>query len=246
MPSFVGRLSKHSNRSQPAIAEQQPASGAGNSGGPGLLLADSPAEANPPAPSHTAFSSSESFADALQTLASQPPPPPQLSIPQLPGPGSDHSPLLTPLVAAEGSSPALNGRKRFHTPLEQQRSPPPPLLHLASQRQQHDVASLDQASSPDAFQQPPPATGGPEKRSTRKLIKGIFSGSGRASNDAPYQPKSSPTHGHHSSYDNTAGLARRSSKRVSLFLSSLPAAPNGAAQVHAAAGRWRGTTPIHF
>lgn len=82
---------------------------------------------------------------------------------------------------------------------------------------------------------PPPAAAPPEKRSARKLIKGIFSGSkgsssheshhhsGRDSRDSSNNSGSSnnnnsgSSHGaaQPGSYDNTGGLARRPSKRVS-------------------------------
>lgn len=73
-------------------------------------------------------------------------------------------------------------------------------------------------------QQPPPPQGGtvPEKRSKRGLIKNIFSGSSRASSDQQQQQQQqhhhhgiSIGHSHQESYDNTTGLARRPSKRVS-------------------------------
>ncbi|EQK99231.1 hypothetical protein OCS_05056 [Ophiocordyceps sinensis CO18] len=234
MSSFVGRLSKHSNRSQPAIAEQPlsptgPGLGFGSGGAPAAgnscpgLLADSPAEATPLS-TNTTLSSSEPFVDALQNLASQPSS--HLCNPQSAGSNLNPASLLIPSlgVAAEDSSPAFNGPQRFQTPLEQQRSPPPPPLNLASQRlhlqqqqQFYDIASasVDQVPGPDVFQQSQTATGASEKRSTRKLIKGIFSSSGRTSHDPTHQHKSSPPHGHHSPYDNTAGLARHSSKRDS-------------------------------
>ncbi|KAJ9130332.1 S-adenosylmethionine-dependent methyltransferase-like protein [Pleurostoma richardsiae] len=63
--------------------------------------------------------------------------------------------------------------------------------------------------SPHQQQAPPP----PEpKRSTRRLIKNILSGSGSSSSRGSDQQQQ---HGSQSSYDNTAGLARRPSKRVS-------------------------------
>ncbi|KAM5345516.1 hypothetical protein ACJ41O_011378 [Fusarium nematophilum] len=65
-------------------------------------------------------------------------------------------------------------------------------------------------------QQPPPPQqqAAPEKRSTRKLIKGIFSGSSRGASDSQHHHHGiSIGHGHHHSYDNTGGLARRPSKR---------------------------------
>lgn len=109
MPNFVGRPSKPSDRSQHALADQPPAVPAGPSlsaGNSGLgLLADSPADATP-ASANTALSSSESFADALQHLAS--PPSPHLGSPSLVNP----APLLIPPLgqAPEGSSPAFDGR----------------------------------------------------------------------------------------------------------------------------------------
>ncbi|GKT43964.1 uncharacterized protein ColSpa_04145 [Colletotrichum spaethianum] len=61
----------------------------------------------------------------------------------------------------------------------------------------------NQATSP----LPQPA---PEKRSARRLLKNILGGSGRDHHNTP-PPQPTPP----SSYDNTAGLARRPSKRVS-------------------------------
>ncbi|KAK2590256.1 hypothetical protein QQS21_012055 [Conoideocrella luteorostrata] len=71
---------------------------------------------------------------------------------------------------------------------------------------------------PPPPQQPSVLAPAAQKRSTRKLIKGIF-GSSRESHDShnhQQQPPPQPT-GHNPSgaYDNTAGLARRPSKRVS-------------------------------
>ncbi|KAK2009213.1 hypothetical protein LZ32DRAFT_683965 [Colletotrichum eremochloae] len=61
--------------------------------------------------------------------------------------------------------------------------------------------------SPATSPVPPPA---PEKRSARRLLKNILGGSGRDHHNTP-PPQPTPP----SSYDNTAGLARRPSKRVS-------------------------------
>ncbi|KAL7941971.1 hypothetical protein V8C42DRAFT_164557 [Trichoderma barbatum] len=60
-------------------------------------------------------------------------------------------------------------------------------------------ASASQASQPSA----------PEKRSARKIIKGIFSGRNHDSHRDQQAPAASQ------SYDNTVGLARRPSKRIS-------------------------------
>ncbi|KAL6359502.1 hypothetical protein LRP88_06923 [Fusarium phalaenopsidis] len=77
-------------------------------------------------------------------------------------------------------------------------APPPPAQQLQPPPQQQ--------------QQQPQAT--PQKLSTRKLIKGIFSGSNRGASDSQHHHGISIGHGHHHSYDNTGGLARRPSKRV--------------------------------
>ncbi|KAK2050475.1 hypothetical protein LZ31DRAFT_455136 [Colletotrichum somersetense] len=61
--------------------------------------------------------------------------------------------------------------------------------------------------SPATSPVPPPA---PEKRSARRLLKNILGGSGRDHHNTPPSQPTPP-----SSYDNTAGLARRPSKRVS-------------------------------
>ncbi|WAO92956.1 Hypothetical protein NCS54_01048500 [Fusarium falciforme] len=76
-------------------------------------------------------------------------------------------------------------------------APPPPAQQLQPPQQQQ--------------QQQPQAT--PQKLSTRKLIKGIFSGSNRGASDSQHHHGISIGHGHHHSYDNTGGLARRPSKR---------------------------------
>ncbi|KAJ4254773.1 hypothetical protein NW757_005100 [Fusarium falciforme] len=78
-------------------------------------------------------------------------------------------------------------------------APPPPAQQLQPPQQQQ--------------QQQPQAT--PQKLSTRKLIKGIFSGSNRGASDSQHHHGISIGHGHHHSYDNTGGLARRPSKRNS-------------------------------
>ena len=74
--------------------------------------------------------------------------------------------------------------------------------------------------APQQQQQQPPPQGqpAPEKRSTRKLIKGIFSGSSRGASDQQHHHHGisiGHSHSHQQSYDNTSGLARRPSKRVS-------------------------------
>ncbi|KAK1598575.1 uncharacterized protein LY79DRAFT_505712 [Colletotrichum navitas] len=61
--------------------------------------------------------------------------------------------------------------------------------------------------SPAPSPVPPPA---PEKRSARRLLKNILGGSGRDHHNTPPSQTTPPN-----SYDNTAGLARRPSKRVS-------------------------------
>ncbi|RBA13147.1 hypothetical protein FPRO05_13790 [Fusarium proliferatum] len=66
-----------------------------------------------------------------------------------------------------------------------------------------------QQAQAQAQQQTAPA----EKRSTRKLIKGIFSGSNRGASDGQHHHSISIGHNNNQSYDNTGGLARRPSKR---------------------------------
>jgi hypothetical protein len=108
---------------------------------------------------------------------------------------------------------------------------------LQQQQQQYGIAtgSVDNLhdtvniNSPGAHQQGPPLhqqlpTGPPpKKQSTRKLIKNILTGSNNRGAD-PHQhtPQNS------SSYNNTGGLARRPSKRVSNLP---PAIPTGVSQV---------------
>ncbi|KAK1537452.1 uncharacterized protein CCOS01_02772 [Colletotrichum costaricense] len=69
------------------------------------------------------------------------------------------------------------------------------------------ASAQTQATSPLPQQQPAPV---PEKRSARKLLRNILGGSGRDHHNTP-PPQPTPP----SSYDNTGGLARRPSKRVS-------------------------------
>ncbi|KAL7811090.1 hypothetical protein V8C26DRAFT_226205 [Trichoderma gracile] len=88
------------------------------------------------------------------------------------------------------------------------------LHHLfnGSQTSLHDLAGYHQgqaAPSASAAASQPSAT--PEKRSARKIIKGIFSGRGHDSHRDQQAPASASSQ----SYDNTAGLARRPSKRIS-------------------------------
>ncbi|PHH84046.1 hypothetical protein CDD83_2588 [Cordyceps sp. RAO-2017] len=211
MPSFVGRLSKNSNRPQPAIAELPLSASSGPGPGAGGVAPaenSAAAEAAPqssPLPSNAALSSSDSFVNAQQNEL---PPPSHLR-------ASLNLASLQP-VASDASSPVFETHQevpqtpvdaqsqRYGAPLQQQPLPP---LHRAgsspSQQQPQAYAAADQSAGPVAF---------PEKRSTRKLIRDIFSGSGRNSNDTPPpQPYNYPS----SSYDNTAGLARRPSQRIS-------------------------------
>ncbi|RMI93707.1 hypothetical protein CDV36_016542, partial [Fusarium kuroshium] len=85
--------------------------------------------------------------------------------------------------------------------------------HAAGYGQAHPPPpAAQQLQPPPPQQQQPQAT--PQKLSTRKLIKGIFSGSNRgASDSSQHHHGISIGHGHHHSYDNTGGLARRPSKR---------------------------------
>lgn len=72
---------------------------------------------------------------------------------------------------------------------------------------------------PQNKQQQQQTTPVPEKRSTRKLIKGIFSGSssrGTSDNSQHHHHHSfGLSHSHQQSYDNSSGLSRKPSKRVS-------------------------------
>ena len=76
----------------------------------------------------------------------------------------------------------------------------------------HHQQQLQQQQPPQ--QSTPSLSPAPEKRSTRKLIKGIF-GSGRQSHDTAAQQQQNQSATPTGPYDNTAGLARRPSKRVS-------------------------------
>ncbi|KAM0336214.1 hypothetical protein ACHAPQ_004377 [Fusarium lateritium] len=79
------------------------------------------------------------------------------------------------------------------------------------QQQQQQVQAQAQAPVPAQAQTAPA-----EKRSTRKLIKGIFSGSNRGASDGQHHHGISIGYSNNQSYDNTGGLARRPSKRVQL------------------------------
>ncbi|KAL7763417.1 hypothetical protein ACKLNR_006775 [Fusarium oxysporum f. sp. zingiberi] len=79
---------------------------------------------------------------------------------------------------------------------------PPQQLQQQQQQQQQAQAQAQQQTAPA------------EKRSTRKLIKGIFSGSNRGASDGQHHHSISIGHNNNQSYDNTGGLARRPSKRV--------------------------------
>lgn len=161
MPSFVNRLGKHSNRSQLAIAEgAEGAAGAAGNSGTGLLAASLPYHSPPPA--STPLSSSESFVEA-------PPPagPPHLSIPQPVGLISLQSPASALTVSS--TVPDLDEPQ---TPLE------PVQRHLL----QHHSYPQQQAVYPDQ----PPGSAPPEKlRTTRRLIRGIFS-AGRSPLETSY------------------------------------------------------------
>lgn len=165
-----------------------------------------------------------------------PPPPPHLFNPQSAGVNLPPS-LQTP---GAGGSPAFDGHQP-PTPID---FTDPSVSRSQSQRygapltpqqlQQHQQVygtasgSIDDLPSTSGYHQPPPPpqqqsapAPAPQKRSTRKLIKGIF-GSSRESHDAHHQqqqqpppPTQSTGHNPPGPYDNTAGLARRPSKRVS-------------------------------
>ncbi|KAM5371090.1 hypothetical protein ACJA88_009659 [Fusarium oxysporum] len=74
-----------------------------------------------------------------------------------------------------------------------------------------------QTSSAQAQAQAQQQTAPAEKRSTRKLIKGIFSGSNRGASDGQHHHSISIGHNNNQSYDNTGGLARRPSKRTNVY-----------------------------
>ncbi|KAK8057736.1 hypothetical protein PG996_011673 [Apiospora saccharicola] len=93
--------------------------------------------------------------------------------------------------------------------------------HLGHPQQQQAIGAPFQQHHQ---QQQPPAAPTESKRSARKLIKKIVAGassaSGRSSNSNNHSsnPSSSDQHSyhqHHNSYDNSPGLGRKSSKRIS-------------------------------
>ncbi|UNI21540.1 hypothetical protein JDV02_007520 [Purpureocillium takamizusanense] len=139
-------------------------------------------------------------------------------------------PLQTSSDVAHGGSPVFDARHQHPaTPIDfadaaavsrsQNQRYDPSAHHLTQQHhQQHPQVygiasgSIEDLPSAGTYQPSPIATNAPEKRSTRKLFKGFF-GSGRSSHDPA--PPQQHGHAHQGSYDNTAGLARRPSKRIS-------------------------------
>ncbi|KJZ76023.1 hypothetical protein HIM_04479 [Hirsutella minnesotensis 3608] len=199
----------------------------------------------PPMPvSSTVLGSGDPFVvDQVQSRSSQlRQTPPHLY--HLPPGGANHlvAPSQKPL-AIDPSPPTtvFDGRQQPQTPVDpasRSQSPhygtalhdqhPPPPLHHAHQHHhpdyhlQHHLAygipspAVDPAATPSALQQQAHSTTAvPEKRSTRKLIKGIFSSAGRNSHDSPHHQNAPPPQVFQSAYDNTTGLARRPSKRNS-------------------------------
>ncbi|GAB0136703.1 hypothetical protein EsDP_00004996 [Epichloe bromicola] len=168
----------------------------------------------------------------------QPPPPPPPHLFSQSG-GVDLAPSLQ--TSGLGGSSSFDGHQQ-QTPIDfdpadrrsQSQRYGAPLSSQQQQQQQQQQAygigiasgSIDDLPSTTAHpqQQPPlqqqsaPAPA-PQKRSTRKLIKGIF-GSSRESHDNHHQQQQQPQpqitgRNPTGPYDNTAGLARRPSKRVS-------------------------------
>ncbi|PFH61118.1 hypothetical protein XA68_18182 [Ophiocordyceps unilateralis] len=173
MPSFVNRLGKHSNRSQLAIAEGAGGAAAGGAGaagnsGAGLLAGSLPY--SPPPSNAAALSSSESFVDA-------PPPagPPHLCIPQPAGLASLQSPASALTVSS--TVPDLDEPQTPLDPVGSQR-------HLV-QAQHHGLVTHPQQS---LYSDQTPSSAHPEKlRTTRRLIRGIFSAAGRSPLEPPSQ-----------------------------------------------------------
>jgi hypothetical protein len=88
------------------------------------------------------------------------------------------------------------------------------LHHLfnGSQTSLHDLVGYHQGqAAPPASAAASQTSATPEKRSARKIIKGIFSG---RSHDG-HRDQQTPASASSQSYDNTVGLARRPSKRIS-------------------------------
>ncbi|KAK1987025.1 hypothetical protein LZ30DRAFT_777902 [Colletotrichum cereale] len=195
----------------------------------------------PHSASSTAFSSSESFdihhqhqhqQSQLQHLQQQQPTLPQQGQQGPPAPLHEYPPTSTSAAAAVASRNSL---------LLQHQNPPIADLRQRSQQDFADPVSRYQpavapypnnnqftaaaSSSVDSLRAsgnntspaplrstatspvPPPVS---EKRSARRLLKNILGGSGRDHHNTP-PPQPTPP----SSYDNTTGLARRPSKRVS-------------------------------
>ena len=128
----------------------------------------------------------------------RPPPPPPLQTQTQTQTQTQHAPFSAPAddphqVGLAISSPSTASRQQdhHHHPLPLPQHPPPRPLPAPP------------PPPPPAQHLPPPPPPPEPKRSTRKLIKGIFSSSSRDSNQAQ------------SGYDNTSGLARRQSKRAS-------------------------------
>ncbi|KAM0455102.1 hypothetical protein ACHAPV_007993 [Trichoderma viride] len=113
------------------------------------------------------------------------------------------------------------------------------LLNI-SQTSLHDQPGHHQ-NQPQQQQQPQAAgqaSATSKKRSAQKIIKGLFSGRGNDSNRDQQNPSSS------ASYDNTVGLARRPSKRVSTLAQQHQQPPNLKTGLSAVSDRdWRTHTP---
>ncbi|RDA93361.1 hypothetical protein CP533_0314 [Ophiocordyceps camponoti-saundersi (nom. inval.)] len=166
------------------------AGAAGNNSGAGLPAGSLPY--SPPPPSNTALSSSESFVE------SQPPPagPPHLCIPQPAGLSSLQSPASALTLSSDLDEPqtpldsvAIGGQRQYHG-------------HFTHPHQTVYGVASDQA----------PGSAHPEKlRTTRRLIRGIFSAAGRSPLEPPPQ--------HQAYYEN------RLSKRDSRIGSSVRSVP---------------------
>jgi hypothetical protein len=242
MPNFSRMVvGKQNNRSQQALVE--PAAGGGSGGAPASAASSASGLPPPPVPantvtshsasSSTAFSSNESFdsrtAQQQQQQQQQPPPPP----PHIYNTGGGNQQQLHNQLA--GASPVgYDPRQKqqvtdFADPVSRSQSQRYPTVSPIQTQPQYSLASnsaddlvttLNIASPgqnqgplppPVQHQQPVPEP----KKSTRRLFKNILTGASRDHHQTREPPPSAAQHVPQNSYDNTGGLARRPSKRVS-------------------------------
>ncbi|ODA81558.1 hypothetical protein RJ55_00058 [Drechmeria coniospora] len=112
----------------------------------------------------------------------------------------------TDCASSAGSAGPDSANQRYAAAIHSQHQSLQPSSQQA--RQLYPSDSTDDLAGSAGYQQSPISTNAPEKRSTRKLFKGIFS-STRSSHDTTNNQQQQA----HGSSDNTVGLASRPSKR---------------------------------